>query len=441
MPEWIPHSEKQERALFSEHPITVVATGIQWGKTTVGALWMKMMMHRFTDPDDNFIITSPTFPILAQSTLPPFLRLMEGCGYPNWKENSFKMAGGGTCWFRTGTKPDSIVGIPKVRAILCDEAGKYTLYFWENIQGRADPRAAPIMIVTSPYSLNWLYKEIIRPKMKSQTARPDAQLIQAASVENPHFDKDRYYHRQQTMDPRRFRMMYGGAWEKMAGLVYDCFDDDENQCPPFALPTGTRYVAGIDWGFTDPFVFRVRAITQEGRHYGVHEFYRTELVISEVVTIVCRLVEVWNITQIYCDPSQPAHIEELNRRFRSQGLRCAAIPANNEIRLGIDRHYELIKSRRIKYFRGANPHFLDEVETYHYPEPKDLKADQKSKDELPVQQADHVMDCERYITMGTYESKGRLQAIVPEEAAKVEDQFKRLERLRRPRRSNGSENW
>ena len=64
------HSPKQESALFSTHPITICATGIQWGKTTVGALWLKRMMHTHTSPDDNFLITSPTYPILAQSTLP-----------------------------------------------------------------------------------------------------------------------------------------------------------------------------------------------------------------------------------------------------------------------------------------------------------------------------------------------------------------------------------
>lgn len=48
------------------------------------------------------------------------------------KINAFRMHGGGTCWFRTETDPDSIVGIPRVRHIWGDEAGKYRLYFWEN---------------------------------------------------------------------------------------------------------------------------------------------------------------------------------------------------------------------------------------------------------------------------------------------------------------------
>ncbi len=404
---------------------------------------MKIQNHKFTDPTDNFLVVAPTYKILQQSTIQPYLEMMRGCGDYSKSDSSFHIYGGGTVYFRTATDPDSIVGITNIRAVWGDEAGLFTLYFSENIAARAAFKGAQTLYTTSPYTLNWLYKQIILPKMKNPAARPDVKLVQAASWQNPYFPRDVIERNRVTMDARRFNALFGGQWQRMAGLVYDCFDDDENQCVPVTLPAGTRFVGGIDWGFTDPFVFRVRGITLDGWHYGVHEFYKTGLVISEIVTIVCRLVEIWNVTTIYCDPSQPAHIEELNRRFRAQGLRCSAVGANNDIRMGIDRHYELIKSRRIKYFRGVNPHFIDEVETYHYPEPKDLKSDQKSKDELPVAQADHVMDTERYITISTYESRHRLKAVVPEETVKVEDQFKRLERIKRaPRRAGGgSESW
>ncbi len=445
MASWTPHSVKQQDALYSKHPLTVVATGIQWGKTTVGAIWLKMMMHRYTSPDDNFIITSPTFPIISQSTLPPFLKLMEGLGVHNKQLNCFKMYGGGTCWFRTGTEPDSIVGIPKVRAILADEAGKYSLYFWENIQGRADPNNAPIMIVTSPYSLNWMYREIIRPKMKDKEARPDVLLIQASSVENPHFSRERYDARELTMDPRRFKMMYGGGWDKVDGLVYDCFDEDENQCDEIPIPAGSRIVGGIDWGFTEPFVFKIRAITPDGMHYDIAEVYRSQLTISDVIKIVQSLVVTYSVTMIYCDPSQPAHIEELNRTFRKQGIKCGAVPANNDIRIGIDRHYELVKTRKWKLFRNVNKHTVDELETYHYPAIDDLKPDQKMVDQKPVQQNDHAMDATRYITVGTYLGKGVNVPTVPSEVKDEQDPHKRYDMIRRRGNSRlrigSTENW
>ena len=69
------HSEKQERAIFSEKRIVIAATGIQFGKTTIGAVRTKIAMHRFTDKSDNFIIAAPTYKILSQATLPAFLQI------------------------------------------------------------------------------------------------------------------------------------------------------------------------------------------------------------------------------------------------------------------------------------------------------------------------------------------------------------------------------
>jgi PBSX family phage terminase large subunit len=439
--EFRPHSLKQDQALLSTTPITVVATGIQWGKTSVGAVWLKMQMHTYTAPDDNFIITSPTFPIISQSTLPPFLRVMEGLGTHDKKLNCFRMNGGGTCWFRTGTDPDSVVGIPNVRAILADEAGKYSLYFWENIQGRADPKNAPIMIVTSPYSLNWLYKEIIRPKMKDKAARPDATLIQAASVENPFFNKERYYAREKTMDPRRFKMMYGGGWDRVEGLVYDCFDEVENVCKPFSLPAGTEYYAGVDWGYTNPFAITVRAITPDGYHYQVAEFYRAGLSPSQKVEAAKRLKLTFNIKLFYCDPEEAASIAE----FNAAGI--TSVAADNSVKRGVDLHYELIKSRRFKIFEGSSPYSMDEMEMYHWPEPKDLKIDQDEKDPNPVAQNNHALDSARYITISTVrsleatEQMRRRQPHVPSDAPKKVEHAVETERLKRPMRAGRTEEW
>lgn len=431
-----PHSAKQERVIFSDSPITVAGTGTQWGKTQAGAHWLQRYMHTFTAPDDNFIIAAPTYKIMQQSSLPTFLPIMSAVGKYSKADAVFKMHGGGTCYMRTGTDPDSIVGIPRVRAIWGDEAGLFSLYFWENILARAGPLNAPVMLTTSPYTLNWIYKQIIRPKLKDPAARPDCLLVQATSIENPHYSRETWERNQRTMDPRRFNALFGGQWDRMTGLVYDCFDETENQCQPFTLPTGTRIVGGIDWGWTDPFVFKVRAITPQGYHFGIHEYYRTGQTISDIVGTLKGLCKTLGVSLVYCGPDQPGHIEELNRA----GIR--AVPADNSIRLGIDRHYELLKTRRLKYFSGENPHTLDELETYHYPEPVDAKPDKSTKDLLPVGQNDHCLDCDRYITMMTYNASDRRAPVVPDEKPRDVDQFARLERLKRaPRTNQQTERW
>lgn len=379
----------------------LLGCGTQYGKTTVGALRMKVKVHQFTGREDAFIITSPTYKTMMQSTLPPFLKMMKGYGEHDRKNDVFKVHNGGIIYLRTETDPDSIVGITNVKHIWCDEAGKYRLYFWENVQARADFCGCGVDLTTSPYALNWVYKDIIKPFRNGK--RPDVEYISAASWENPYHslhDPTKREFKRSTMDQRRFDMLYGGEFGKMVGLVYDCFDEDENQCDPVQLPAGTKFFAGLDWGFTDPFALAIRGITPEGRHFGVSEFLKSGMTINDIVELCRQMKRIWNIQAFYCDPSQPGSIEEMSRA----GL--TAIPAVNDIRIGIDKHYELLKTRRLKYFRGKNQHTLDETETYHYPEPEDLGPDEDSKEQLPVDQNNHLMDANRYVTISTYNQAG-----------------------------------
>jgi hypothetical protein len=428
-----PHSSKQERALFTDKRILVLGTGTQWGKTQVGALRMKRMMHTFTSKDDAFLITAPDYKTMMQSTLKAFLPMMDGYGTYNKKYEQFEMNHGGICYFRTETDPDSVVGITNIRHIWGDESGKYRLYFWENLQARAEFKGATIDLTTSPYSLNWLFKELIRPTKKG--LRNDVELVQAASWENPYhslYDPKKLAEKRATMDPRRFNMIYGGEFNKMEGLVYDCWDDDENFVAPFQLPMGTKFFAGVDWGFTDPFVMKVRAITPDGRHYGISEFYKTGTTLSDQILIAQQKKTVFGISKFFADPSQPGAIEEFNRN----GLPCE--PAENDIRRGVDLHYELIKTRRYKEFRGACSYSSDERENYHYPEPKDLRPDQDSKEQLPVGQHDHCMDVDRYLTLMTYRRDGKLS---PKQPGEGKLHKTRLDYLKSSHRKSGTENW
>lgn len=387
-----------------------------------------MAMHKFTAPTDNFLFTAPTYKILQQATLPCFLRFMDGLGTYHKQDAYFEVHGGGKCWMRTGTDPDSIVGITDIRHVGCDEAGLYSLYFWENIQARAGMREAPIDLGTSPYSLNWVYKDIIRPKLKRSDALPHITYIKARSIDNPLFSRTYYERMRETMDPRRFRAMFGGEWEKMDGLVYDCFDEENNTCFPFQLPAGTEYYAGVDWGTTAPFVIVIRAITPDGHHYQISETYVTGKGVLDFVQFAKQKMQAYPIKMFYCDPSAAGYILE----FQRAGIPTTA--ADNDISTGIGLHYELIRSGRYKCFRGDNKYTIDEYETYHYPSQDEIKQDTDIEDDKPVKQSDHAMDANRYVTMATFKGLHRKPGAVhrPDEEKKKLTIDERLRRIREP---------
>lgn len=430
------HSAKQEQAIMSDAKTTALITGIQYGKTTAGALWMKRLNHTFTDPHDNFIITAPNYKILNQSTLPAYLKYMDGYGRYNKVDAQLSIYGGGTVYFRTATEPDSIVGITNVRGIWGDEAGKYSLYFWENIQARASFKDCPILLTTSPYTANWLYRDIIKKTKAGQ--RPDVNLIQASSNENPFFPKEEFERRKAVMDPARFAALYLGEFEKMHGLVYDCFDEDIHVIEPYMLPFGTKYYAGIDWGHTDPFVIQVLAVLPNGMRFLVSEFYKTKLTVTDMILIAKQKKQIFGIETYYADPSQPGYIEEFNRN----GLPC--VPAFNDIRRGIDAMYEVIRIGKFKVFNRCAPHTIDEISGYHYPEPDDLEPDQDSKEQLPVGQHDHTMDALRYVNIMTYRSelKHTPKVAEPLNPRQITNHEERLKILRKSKKQfHGSEEY
>ncbi len=397
---------------------------------------MMERMFRFTDRDDNFLITAPTYKILQQSTLPTFLKFVGGFGEVSKVDAVFRMFGGGTCYFRTETDPDSIVGIPNVRHIWGDEAGKYRLYFWENIQARADAMGCTIDLTTSPYAMNWIYRELVKPAQEGK--RSDVELIQAASWENPYhsfYDPAKRKARQATMDPRRFSMQYGGEWGQMAGLVFDCWDDTENTIEAFQLPPGTIFVGGVDWGYTEPFVHIVRAITPDGRHYQISEFYKSGMTPMQILELIVQRTKVFGIKRHWCGHDEPGMIEELNRRG------VVAQQADFDITRGNGLHYELIKTRKYKIFKGTSPHTQDEYSMYHYPEPDDPGPDDDAREQKPVGQFDHAMSANRFITIHEYRTGERKKAAVPEETKEQETQEERLRRLMRPRHRDTFEKW
>lgn len=427
-----PHSKKQSVLIRSNHEITLAATGTQWGKSKGGALWIKRQIFEHREQGSNFLLAAPSYKIMNQSMLPYFLHYMKDYGHFAKTDAVFEMNHRRRVYLRTETDPDSIVGIPDLKAGWLDEAGKLRLYFWENYQARAAAQGARTLLTTSPYSRNWIYQQFIKPGKEGLLNQTEINLIQAPSWENPFHelhDPEKRRKMRLKMDPRRFDMLFGGEWGQMAGLVYDCFDEQLNQCEEFRLPNGTVFYGGVDWGHTEAFAFIIRAVTPDSQHYQVSEFYKSGMNILDQLAICKQKMQLWGIKQFWCGHERPENI----LLFNSHGVPAIGVP-EKDIRIGTDLHYELVKSRRYKLFKGKNPHTLDEYETYHYPEVIDLKPDQDAKEQKPVGQFDHCMSANRFVTLKTYRSSVRKPHTPDEDHSpnRAETQADRLRRLTRP---------
>ena len=375
----------QEQAFNSDKKIVAMSAGIQSGKTMTGALWAGTKALE-APAGSNTIICAPYYKILQQATLPGFLEIFRPYGKFNKVDMEFRWKHGVTTYIRSLSDPNSMEGITRVHSVWLDEGGLISRYAWENVEGRAAFGQAPILITTTPYALNWLFQMW---QEWEKNARDDVEFIQFKSTDNPYFPEAEYERQRKLLDPRRFAMKYCGQFGKMEGLVFE----DINLCEPMALPPGTRYFAGVDWGYTNPTVVVIRALTPDGTQYRVAEFYKTGMTIEETVKVCQQRNQIYNIEMFICDPSSPHNIDALCRG----GLN--AMGGENNIRAGIDKQIELFKTDKLFIFESENPLGIDEYSTYHYGEPKELKIDDDAKEQLPVKSHDHGIDADRYVTM------------------------------------------
>lgn len=390
---------KQGQAFESEKKITLCCSGIQGGKTTVGVLWFLRNAGQWVGRDHSFIIGAPTYKILNQSTLPTFFKYAEGLGTYHKVDQEFHFHSGPRVYIRTSTDPYSVEGIQNVRAIWLDEAGMCKYTFWVNLEGRAARTSAPIICTTTPYGMNWPHQELIKKQKDGE--RDDVAYFEWTSVDNPTFPQEEFERQKRILDPRTFRMKYMGIHERMEGLVYEL--TDQNKTKSFPLPRGTRVFAGVDWGFSQghEFAIVVRAITLDGFRFTIDE-YKAFGHDPQQQTDICKSkFATYGIEMFYCDPARPDMIASLNKA----GLHATGFHVGKEsykqLVPSINKHYELLKSGSYQIFTDRCPQLLDEYETYHWPH-WDEETAPKS---VPVALNDHLMDAERYVTIGTLHMK------------------------------------
>lgn len=205
------------------------------------------------------------------------------------------------------------------------------------------------------------------------------------------------------------KRLYLGMWVAAEGTVYEPFEVIDKPYSPIR-----RYIAGVDWGWTNPGGFQIWGVDGDNRMYRVEEQYRTKVHVTSQVptddTWTTRLLEAhkkYKLEAVLCDPSEPSFIEA----FQSAGLPAQA--AENAIIPGI----QLVEGRqkvqddgfpRIALLRGTRPEadpflveehkptcFEEEVEVYVYP--KD-KVGRTNKKENPVDKHNHACDMCRYAT-------------------------------------------
>lgn len=261
----------QWRAWESQKRIILVLAGSQGGKTSFGPVWLWQEIKR-RGPGD-YLIATPTYPLLIKKALPEFQRLFEQQlqlgTYTGSPKHCFTFSEAGAfrtfnqkqdrptqIFFGHASDPDSLEAAT-AKAAWLDEAGqkKFKLGSWEAIRRRLSVFEGRVLLTTTPYDLGWLKQKLFDPWEKANRQHPYIDVVRFESIENPAFPRAEYDDARNTMQRWKFDLFYRAIFTRPAGMIYDCFRSEVDEhgrtphtVPRFAIPRGWRRFLGLDFG-------------------------------------------------------------------------------------------------------------------------------------------------------------------------------------------------
>ena len=290
-----------------------------------------------------------------------------------------------------------------VDVVWMEEATGFTESDYNEVTARLRGKAAgwrQIVLTTNPDTpTHWIYKRLIQGG--------EASVFYSGAIDNTYNPSD-YIDTLRSLTGVLGKRLRDGEWIQAEGAVYDEFSDPVHVVDAFDFGRVQRYVAGVDWGFTNPGVISVWAVDGDGRMTLIDETYQTRKLIDWWTAEARRLRDKYGIEAFHCDPAEPAYITQF------QQADVPALAAINDIVPGIN----AVKQRlavapdgrpRIQFLRTSRPVLdaaledakqptciLDEIVSYQWPK----AADGKPVKEIPVDANNHGMDTMRYAVMG-----------------------------------------
>ncbi len=374
----IPAQSELAKALTQGLRYPAYVGGIGSGKTYLGCTLG--FAYGIKHPKSRGMIVAPSYKMLKRIVLPT---IMEDTGLDalvaehNKADGILKLLSGSTVFLASCDNPDSLRG-PNLAWFYLDEAALASDEAWKILIGRLrQPGFKPWCLAgTTPKGKNWVWERW------ENDPKPGYQLFRARTADNPHLEAQFVEDLKESYSGVFARQELEGLFERPEGLVYEEFDRAVHVRDDIQA---TQFIAGVDWGYTNPSVILVIGVTGDDEAYVIDELYQRKLTVDELIG-QARDIE-YPIQAFLCDPSEPAYIEQ----FRRAGL--AAAPGVNDVLPGINE-----VKRRLAVKPNGRPslfihprcvNLIAELESYCWQDGK----------ERPEKQNDHAMDALRYALM------------------------------------------
>ena len=237
------------------------------------------------------------------------------------------------------------------------------------------------MFISTPKGFNHFY-DLFNQEHKDN----DYKSFHFTSYDNPNLPTEELDKAKLELTEDRFAQEYLADFRKTEGLVYKEFDRSRHIFEG-EISNEAEYIAGIDFGFTNPCAVIHIKRDYDNNYFVVGEWYqqgRTDEQIGDYIRSC-------NFNVIYPDPENPSAISVLS----AKGINVAeVIKGKDSVMNGINRVRNLFKRNKLKIHKDCI-NLISELETYSYPE----RRPNSNEQENPVKENDHAMDALRYAIM------------------------------------------
>lgn len=391
----------QRRAWASERRFVAVLAGTQGGKTSFGPHWLYREIMR-QGPGDYMVVT-PTFPLLEMKALPEFKRLFEELlrlgRYVSSPIRHFTFSDAGArrtfgerfdetietkVFFGYAADPDSLESAT-AKAAWLDEAGqkKFKLASWQAILRRLSLAEGRVLITTTPYNLGWLKSEVWD---RWRAGDPSYDVVRFESITNPRFPREEFERARRDLPTWKFDLFYRALFTRPAGLIYDSFDEERHVVPRFTLPASWPRFLGLDFGGVNTAGVFYAQEPGTGTLYAYREYLAGSRTAAEHAQAL--LAGEHGVPQCVGGSKSEG---QWRREFQMGGLPVRA-PLFSEVEIGIDRVFGFHRRDQVMVFDDLAG-YLEQKRTYS----RKLNEHDEPTEEIEDKETFHLMDAERYI--------------------------------------------
>lgn len=335
-------------------------------------------------------------------------RVMDGTtwGAYNKTEAVFRYNNGSRLWvvgMRDEEQREALRSIDKDGAIdiaWWEEANKLAEQDHNETLGRMRGRAAPwsqVIYTTNPDApTHWIYKRLIKDG--------EASVYYSGAKDNP-YNPPQYIDILEKLTGVQYQRLVLGKWVQAEGAVYDEYDPAVHLINEADMPEIHRWIVGVDFGFTNPFVATLWGLDADDRMYLYKQVYYSKRIVEDHAPAIKQMIgdrhiEAW-ITdhdaedratlERHLEISTQAAYKDVSPGIQAVKQRLT-MQADGKPRLFIVRgavgeiDYNLEEARRPTCTE-------DEVVSYAWEQSKDGRPIK----EQPVKINDHGMDEMRYV--------------------------------------------